>query len=80
MISPRMIGPIAPGCELLKELVLGTAPIAVLAKRDDLSGQLELRALQPIWCQLGQQVKILNASSEREIDATFTTIRLKSPA
>ena len=60
--------------ELLHELVPRATPIAVLAKPDGLSSQLELRELQPIWGSLGQQVNILNASNEREIDAAFATL------
>jgi putative ABC transport system substrate-binding protein len=59
---------------LLHELVPGAAPIAVLAKPDGLTSQLELKLLQPLWNSLGQQVKILNASSDRDIDAAFADL------
>lgn len=59
---------------LLHELVPGAAPIAVLAKPEGLTSQLELKLLQPLWSSLGQQVKILNASNDREIDTAFADL------
>jgi putative tryptophan/tyrosine transport system substrate-binding protein len=60
--------------ELLNELVPGGTPIAVLAKPDSLSSQLELKELQPVWHSRGQQVTVLNVSSEGEIDAAFARL------
>jgi ABC-type uncharacterized transport system substrate-binding protein len=60
--------------DLLHDLVPGATPIAYLAKSDSLSSQLELKALQPIWASLGQQVNILSVRNEREIDAAFSTL------
>jgi putative ABC transport system substrate-binding protein len=67
--------------ELLHDLVPSASPIAYLAKPDSLSSQLELKALQPIWASLAQQVNILNVSNEREIDTAFTRlVELRSGA
>jgi putative tryptophan/tyrosine transport system substrate-binding protein len=60
--------------QLLRELVPGPAPIVVLAKFDSMSSQLESKVLQATWNSLGQQVKTLNASNEREIDVAFATL------
>ena len=59
---------------LLHELVPSAAPIAVLAKPDGLTSQLELKVLQPLWGSFGQQVKILNASTVGDIDAAFADL------
>jgi putative tryptophan/tyrosine transport system substrate-binding protein len=59
---------------LLHELVPGAAPIAVLAKPDGLTSQLELKLLRPLWNSLGQQVKVLNASNDRGIDTAFADL------
>jgi len=59
---------------ILHELVPGTALTAILAKPDGTSSQLELKVLQPLWESHGQQVKILNASSDRDINTVFAEL------
>ena len=66
---------------LLHELVPSAAPIAVLAKPDGLTSQLELKVLQPLWGSSGQQVKILSASTAGDIDVAFADlVELRSSA
>jgi putative tryptophan/tyrosine transport system substrate-binding protein len=60
--------------DLLTELVPSGAPIAVLAKPDSLSSQLELEELGPLWGSRGHPPNILNASNEDEIDAAFVRL------
>ena len=59
---------------LLHELVPGAALIAILANPDGLISQLELKVLQPLWSSLGQQVKILNARDDHDIDTALATL------
>jgi putative tryptophan/tyrosine transport system substrate-binding protein len=61
--------------DVLTELVPNGTSIAVLAKPDSLSSQLELKELQPLWGSRGHHVNILNAANESEIDAAFAKLR-----
>jgi len=60
--------------ELLHELV-PTAPfVAMLVNPTAAQTQSELRAVQPAADRLDQQVRILGASTDRELDTAFATI------
>jgi putative ABC transport system substrate-binding protein len=59
--------------ELLRVMVPGAALIAVLLNSTNANFQTQLRGVQDAVRALRQQVSILSANSEREIDAAFAT-------
>ena len=59
--------------ELARELVPAAGTVAVLANSRSPEAEPQLRDLQAARI-IGQQLRILNASSEREIDAAFATV------
>jgi putative ABC transport system substrate-binding protein len=60
--------------ELLRELVPTAAVIAVLLNPDNPNLQTRLRDVQEAARNIGQQILVLNAGSESDIDAAFATI------
>src|SRR5262245_1022315 len=64
---------------LLHELVPAATLIAVLLNPTNANFQTQLRGVQDAARALGQQVNILSASTERDIDAAFATV-IKSGA
>jgi putative ABC transport system substrate-binding protein len=59
---------------LLHGLVPATALIAVLLNPTNANFQTQLRGVQDAARALGQQVSILSASTERDIDVAFATV------
>ena len=59
---------------LLRELVPSAASIAVLLNPTNANFQTQLRGVQDAARDLGQQVSILSANTEREIDLAFATV------
>ena len=59
---------------LLRELVPSAASIAVLLNPTNANFQTQLRGVQDAARDLGQQVSILSANTEREIDVAFATV------
>jgi len=59
---------------LLRGLVPGAALIAVLLNPTNANFQTQLRGVQDAARALGQQVSILSASTERDIDVALTTV------
>jgi putative ABC transport system substrate-binding protein len=59
---------------LLRELVPSAASIAVLLNPTNANFQSQLRGVQDSARDLGQQVSILSANTEREIDVAFATV------
>jgi putative ABC transport system substrate-binding protein len=59
---------------LLRELVPSVASIAVLLNPTNANFQTQLRGVQDSARDLGQQVSILSANTEREIDVAFATV------
>ena len=59
---------------LLRELVPSVASIAVLLNPTNANFQTQLRGVQDAARDLGQQVSILSANTEREIDVAFATV------
>ena len=59
---------------LLRVLVPATALIAVLLNPTNSNFQTQLRGVQDASRALGQQVSILSASTERDIDKAFATV------
>jgi putative ABC transport system substrate-binding protein len=59
---------------LLRELVPAATLIAVLLNPTNANFQTQLRGVQDAARDLGQQMSILSASSERDIDAAFATV------
>ena len=59
---------------LLRELVPAAALIAVLLNPTNANFQTQLRGVQDAARALGQQVSILSANTEREIDVAFATV------
>jgi ABC-type uncharacterized transport system substrate-binding protein len=59
---------------LLRELVPSAASIAVLLNPTNANFQTQLRGVQDSARDLGQQVSILSANTEREIDVAFATV------
>jgi len=59
---------------LLRELVPSAASIAVLLNPTNANFQTQLRGVQDAARDLGQQVSILSANTEREIDVAFASV------
>jgi putative tryptophan/tyrosine transport system substrate-binding protein len=59
---------------LLRELVPSAASITVLLNPTNANFQTQLRGVQDAARDLGQQVSILSANTEREIDVAFATV------
>ena len=57
--------------QLMRELMPKAATIAYLMNPNNPSGEIEMRAAQAAAHSLGQQVPVLRASNEREIDVAF---------
>jgi putative ABC transport system substrate-binding protein len=64
--------------ELVRELVPSGATIAILVNRNSPEAEPQLRDLQAAASAVGQQIRILNAGTEREID-DLGTARCLSP-
>jgi putative ABC transport system substrate-binding protein len=60
--------------ELVRELVPSGVTIAILVNRNSPEAEPQLRDLQAAAIAVGQQIRILNAGTEREIDAAFDTL------
>jgi putative ABC transport system substrate-binding protein len=59
---------------ILRELVPNAATVAVLWNPDSPGGASQLTDIQESAAKIGQQLLVLNANSEAEIDACFATI------
>src|ERR1700730_17594903 len=59
--------------EVLREVVPNAAVIAVLLNPNNPSAELQLREMQQAAGILGQQMSILNANTERELDTAFAS-------
>jgi putative ABC transport system substrate-binding protein len=59
---------------LLRELVPSAASIPVLLNPTNANFQTQLRGVQDAARALGQQVSILSASNERDVDVAFATV------
>jgi threonine dehydrogenase-like Zn-dependent dehydrogenase len=67
---------VAKRLELLRELVPGAIRIAVLVDRTNATTtESILRDVEAVARVMGLQIQVLNASTRREIDATFATDR-----
>ena len=60
--------------ELVRALVPVGATIAILVNRNSPEAEPQLRDLQAAARAVGQQIRILNAGTDREIDAAFDTL------
>src|SRR5262249_25656001 len=65
--------------ELLRELVPGTARVAVLTNPDNPAADATLKELEGAAHAMGLQIRALRASTGREIDAAFATIVRERP-
>jgi putative ABC transport system substrate-binding protein len=66
--------------ELLRELVPGSARVAVLVNPTDaISAETTVRGVGAAARTIGLQVRVLNASTSREIDAAFATFAQERP-
>jgi putative ABC transport system substrate-binding protein len=65
--------------ELLRELVPGTARVAVLMNPDNPATDATLKELEGAARALGLQIRVLRASTGREIDAAFATFVRERP-
>jgi putative ABC transport system substrate-binding protein len=65
---------VAKGLEVLVELVPTAAVIATLINPNNPNSKTQLRDLQTAARMLGRRLHVLNASSERDIDAGFATL------
>jgi putative tryptophan/tyrosine transport system substrate-binding protein len=66
---------------LLREVIPGTALIAVLLNPTETTFDAQLNDVQEAARAVGQQIQVLRASTEREIDAAFATAaRLRAGA
>ena len=66
---------VAKRLELVRELLPSATRIAVLIRPTGPSAEATLRDIEPAAHVLGLQVQVLNASTPREIDAAFATLR-----
>jgi putative ABC transport system substrate-binding protein len=66
--------------ELLRELLPAATVIAVLTKPSSGTGEPFLRALQPAAQALGVQLRVLNASNDRELDAVYAALAQRQAA
>src|SRR5262249_14148351 len=62
---------------LLRELVPGNVDVVVLANPRNAAADSAVRDMQMAVSAIGQQIGVLNASDNREIDAAFTTMAQK---
>ena len=62
---------------LLRELVPGNVDVIVLANPRNAAADSAVRDMQMAASAIGQQIGVLNASDNREIDAAFTTMAQK---
>ena len=65
---------VAKRLQLMHELIPKAATIAYLMNPNSPNGEFEMRAAQTAAQLLGQQMPVLNASKEREIDTAFAAI------
>ncbi len=65
--------------ELLRELLPGAARVAVLVNPTGPGAETTLRDVQPAARAMGLQIKILDASTSREIDAAFAALAHERP-
>jgi putative ABC transport system substrate-binding protein len=70
---------VAKRLELLRELVPAAARVAVLVNPANLNAKSTLRDLEPAALALGLQIQVFNASTSREINATFATFAHERP-
>jgi putative tryptophan/tyrosine transport system substrate-binding protein len=59
---------------LLRELVPQGSAIALLANLATSSGQTQKRDVENVAREIGQQVMVVNAGSDEELEATFVTL------
>ena len=73
-LGPKRLG-------LLRELIPGDADVIVLANPRNAATDLAVRDMQIAVSTIGQQITVLNASDNREIDTAFTTmVQKRAPA
>jgi putative tryptophan/tyrosine transport system substrate-binding protein len=60
--------------QLMRELMPKAAAIAYLVNPNSPNGEIEMRAAQTAAHTLGQQILVLNASNDREIDTAFAAM------
>jgi ABC-type uncharacterized transport system substrate-binding protein len=71
---------VAKRLELLREMVPGTARVAVLVNPANAAfAETTLKDVEPAARAMGLQIQILNASTSREIDAAFATLVRERP-
>jgi putative ABC transport system substrate-binding protein len=70
---------VAKRLELLRELVPAATRVAVLVNPDGAAAETTVRDLEPAALAMGLQIKVLNASKPREIDATFAAFERERP-
>jgi putative ABC transport system substrate-binding protein len=81
MTGVSMLGaePTAKRLELLRELVPGTVRVAVLMNPDNPAADETLKELEGAARAMGLQIRVLRASTGREIDAAFATFVRERP-
>jgi putative ABC transport system substrate-binding protein len=70
---------VAKRLELLRELVPAATRVAVLVNPTNPNAQSALREVEPAARSLGLQIQVLNASTNREVDAAFATLVREQP-
>jgi len=66
--------------QLLREVVPDARLIAFVVNTNSASGPPQIREMQAAAQAIGQQILVLNASTEREVDEAFTTIAERKAA
>src|SRR5262245_4355469 len=68
------IGVVGKRLELLREMIPATGVVALLVNPSSAAGEIETKELNEAARALGLEIRILNATSESEIDAAFATL------
>jgi putative ABC transport system substrate-binding protein len=66
--------------ELMRQLLPGNAPIAVLVNPDNPNADIDVMELQNAARTLGQSISFVRASTETEIDAVFARLGERRPS
>jgi putative ABC transport system substrate-binding protein len=68
------IGIVGKRLELLREMIPATGVVALLANPSSAAGEIETKETNEAARALGLEIRILNVTSESEIDAAFATL------
>jgi putative ABC transport system substrate-binding protein len=70
---------VAKRLELMRELMPAITRVAVLINPKGVAAETTMRDLKPAALAMGVQIKVVNASTPREIDAAFAVLQRERP-